>query len=48
MKASSSKLAIDLNPKARECSFAVALSGEPFKFSGAIEDSPKIKTPISY
>lgn len=35
-------------PQARECSFALALSGEPFTYSGAIDKSPKMKTPISY
>ncbi|CDW86004.1 UNKNOWN [Stylonychia lemnae] len=48
MKMQSSKNGIDLNPRPRECSFAVEHSGEPFKFSGAIDDSPQIKTPISY
>lgn len=38
----------DLKPQHRECSFAVAHSGEPFTAFGEIDKSPKIKTPLSY
>ncbi len=39
---------IDLTPQPRDCSFALPLSGDPFTISGAIDKSPKVRTPISY
>eukprot|EP00347_Sterkiella_histriomuscorum_P020516 403337502 len=39
---------MDLRPQARECSFALAHSGDPFTVQGAIDKSPQITTPISY
>lgn len=35
-------------PAARECSFAIEHSGEPYKVSGAIDPIPKYTPPLMY
>lgn len=37
-----------IKPAARECSFAIEHSGEPYKISGAIDPNPKINPPLMY
>ncbi len=37
-----------IKPAARECSFAIENSGEPYKISGAIDPNPKINPPLMY
>ncbi len=37
-----------IKPAARECSFAIEHSGEPYKISGAIDPNPKYNPPLMY